>query len=139
MYDVQTKDVDEQNYVSRKKRLRVDELVPFISSTFDELGATWGGGRRPFTLYHGTVNTEDDGPVEVCVPRPDGDRTLPAGTVAFTQISGKQCMFPEILAAYEAVYRWIRENGREHTGPPREIYLTPEAPDMQLEIAVPLA
>ena len=139
MYDVQTKDVGDQKYVSRKKRLRVDELVAFITSTFDELGATWESDPRPFALYHGPVNNEDDGPVEVCVPRTDGERSLAAGTVAFTQISGKQCTFPEILGAYEAVYRWIRENGRKDAGPPREIYLTPEAPDMRLEIAVPLA
>jgi effector-binding domain-containing protein len=85
------------------------------------------------------VNNEEDGPVEVCVPTADGDKRLPAGEVAFTEISGEQCRFPEILGAYDAVYRWVREQGREASGPAREIYLRGPGADEQLQIAVPLA
>jgi effector-binding domain-containing protein len=73
------------------------------------------------------------------VPSADGDKALPAGEVAFTEISGEQCQFPQILGAYEAVYRWTKENGRETSGPAREIYLRGPGADEQLEIAVPLA
>jgi effector-binding domain-containing protein len=62
----------------------------------------------------------------------------PAGEVAFTEISGSQCQFPEILGAYEAVYRWAKDHGREPDGPAREIYLSPEPHDLRMEIAVPL-
>jgi len=85
-----------------------------IISTFEELGKAGGG--HPFVLYHGAVNTEEDGPVEVCVPQRDGDKRLPSGEVAFTEIAGQQCSFPEILGAYEAVYRWAKEHGREPGG-----------------------
>lgn len=93
-----------------------------------------------FTLYHGAVNEEDEGPVEVCVPTETGDRTLPATEVAFTEAAGEQCDFPEILGAYDAVWSWAKANGREPDGPPREIYLSEPAAgeDTRMEIALPL-
>ena len=138
MYDVATSHVDEQPYVSRTKRVLVPDLEPFIIDTFRELGRD-EVCEAGFVLYHGAVNSEEDGPVEVCVPRADGDRRLPAGEIAFTEISGEQCLFPQILGAYEAVYRWAKERGREASGPAREIYLRGPGGDEQLQIAVPLA
>jgi DNA-binding transcriptional MerR regulator len=138
MYDVLTKRVKEQPYVSRTKNLLVPELEPFIVDTFRELGRD--GAREPgFVLYHGPVNNDEDGPVEVCVPSSAGDKRLPAGEIAFTEISGEQCQFPQILGAYEAVYRWVKENGRNADGPAREIYLSGPGGSEQLQIAVPLA
>jgi DNA-binding transcriptional MerR regulator len=140
MYDVLTKRVPEQAYVSRSKRVYVRDLEPFITSTFSELGAEWGKEPAPFVLYHGPVNAEEDGPIEVCVPKAGGERRLPAGEVAFTHISGSQCNFPEILGAYESVYRWAKEHGREPDGPPREIYFCDLGQDeeLRMEIALPL-
>jgi DNA-binding transcriptional MerR regulator len=138
MYDVLIKLVDEQPYVSRTKRVLVHELEPFIVDTFRELGRG-GAGDPGFVLYYGPVNHEEDGPVEVCVPATEGDKRLPAGEIAFTEISGEQCQFPQILGAYEAVYRWAKEHGREASGPAREIYLCGPGGVEQLEIAVPLA
>jgi effector-binding domain-containing protein len=138
MYDVLTKQVDAQAYVSRTKNVLVPELEPFIVNSFRELGHD-ADGEPGFVLYHGPVNAEEDGPVEVCVPSPDGDKQLSAGEIAFTEISGEQCQFPQILAAYEAVYRWVKENEREASGPAREIYLCGPGADEQLQIAVPLS
>jgi DNA-binding transcriptional MerR regulator len=138
MYDVLTKKVDEQPYVSRTKHVLVPALEPVIVDTFRELGRD--DGREPgFVLYHGAVNNEEDGPVEVCVPTDEGDKRLPAGEIAFTEISGEQCQFPEILGAYDAVYRWVKQHGREAAGPAREIYLSGPGGNEQLQIAVPLA
>jgi DNA-binding transcriptional MerR regulator len=137
MYDVLTRHDREQPYVSRTRRVLVPELEPFIVDTFRELGRDEAAAPA-FVLYHGPVNADEDGPVEVCVPAGDGDRRLPAGEVAFTQISGRQCQFPEILGAYDAVYRWVKEHGREPAGPAREIYLSGPGADERLEIAVPL-
>ena len=137
MYDVVTREVPEQRYVSRTKRVLVPQLEPFIAEAFSELGRE-DAAAPGFVLYHGPVNAEEDGPVEVCVPRADGDRRLPAGEVALTEISGEQCQFPQILGAYEAVYRWAKENGRAASGPAREIYLSGPGGDERLEIAVPL-
>ena len=137
MYDIVTKRVDEQPYTSRSSRVYVRDLERFIHDTFADLGEPEGDA-RPFTLFHGPVNHEDDGPVEVCVPKSGGDKRLPAGEVTYTGIRGDQCNFPEILGAYEAVYRWARDNGREPDGPAREIYLNRPGDELQMEIAVPL-
>jgi DNA-binding transcriptional MerR regulator len=138
MYDVVTKQVSEQPYVSRTRRVLVPDLEPFIADTFRELGRN-AAPEPAFVLYHGPVNNEEDGPVEVCVPTADGDKQLPAGEIAFTEIRGEQCQFPEILGAYDAVYRWVKEQGREANGPAREIYLQGPGADERLQIAVPLA
>jgi DNA-binding transcriptional MerR regulator len=137
MYDVVTKRVEEQPYVSRSRRVHVRDLESFIRSTFTELG-DGDAAARPFVLYHGPVNHEEDGPVEVCVPKADGDKRLPAGEIAFTSIYGDQCNFPEILGAYEAVFRWAKDHGREVDGAAREIYLGGDDEELRMEIAVPL-
>lgn len=136
MYEVHEKQTTERPYVSRSRRVRVGELERYIFATFAELGEAEGA--PPFVLYHGAVNDEEDGPVEVCVPKSDGDQSLPAGELAFTEITGSQCDFPEILGAYEAVYRWAKENGREPGGSPREIYLSQPGEALRMEIALPL-
>lgn len=138
MYDVMTKRVGEQRYVSRSKQVYVKDLEPFIVDTFRELGRDRAGAPA-FVLYHGPVNADEDGPVEVCVPDPEGEKSLPPGEIAFTEIAGEQCQFPQILGAYEAVYRWAKEHGREPSGPAREIYLRGPGAGEQLQIAVPLA
>ena len=137
MYDVVTKQVPEQPYVSKAGRVHVSELDAFIADGFEELGYDEATA-PPFVLYHGAVTHEEDGPVDLCVPRRDGDKRLPAGEVAATQIRGAQCQFPEILGAYEAVYGWAREHGREPDGPPREIYLNGIEEPLEMEIALPL-
>jgi len=137
MYDVLTKKVVDQPYVSRSKRVLVPELDAYISETFEALGDSDDG--PPFVLYYGPVNQDEDGPVEVCVPRTNGDKRLPGGEVAFTEISGDQCQFPEILGAYETVYRWAKEHGRKPAGPAREVYLSADPDALRMEIAVPLA
>ena len=119
-----------------RQRVPVPELETYIRSSFEQLGDPDDG--RPFVLYHGPVNHEEDGPVEVCVPKTSGDKRLPAGEVAVTEISGSQCDFHEILGAYEAVYRWAKEQGREVDGPARDVYLNGFGRELRMEIAVPL-
>jgi DNA-binding transcriptional MerR regulator len=123
MFEVRTKQVEEQPYVSRTKRVRVPDLEPFIVSTIDELWRAHEPSGHAFSLFHGEVNEQDDGPVEVCVPTAEGDKRLPGGEVAYTIATAEQTEFPEILGAYDAVARWATEQGRQLDGPPREIYL----------------
>ena len=140
MFKVETKQVEAQPYVSRTKKVRVPELEPFINETIAELWTANTPSGSAFTIYHGEVNEEDDGPVEVCVPTADGDRRLPAGEVAFTIATGDQCRFPEIIGAYDAVASWAKQKGRELDGSPREIYHSdPEkGEEDRFEVAWPL-
>jgi DNA-binding transcriptional MerR regulator len=134
MFEVKVKQVPAQRYAARTANVRVAQLEPFILETIGELSTEAVAG-PPFTIFHGAVTEESDGPVEVGVPRTDGDLELPAGEVAYTTISGTQCDFPEILGAYDAVGRWVQENQREVAGPPREIYLSAPGEPMRFEIA----
>jgi DNA-binding transcriptional MerR regulator len=122
MFDVKVKQVPAQRYVSRTTHVRVPDLEPFIVRTIDELSAEGSDG-PPFAIYHGLVNEEDDGPVEVGVPRADGDHELPAGEIAYATVTGDDCAFPRILGAYDAIARWVSENERQAACPPREIYV----------------
>jgi DNA-binding transcriptional MerR regulator len=140
MFEVKTRHMESQRYVSRSTRVRVAELEPFIVSTISGLMEGRDATDDAFTLYHGEVNEEADGPVEVCVPTETGDKRLPASDVAFTVAAGPQCRFPEIIGAYDAVARWAKEHGRELDGPPREIYRFDPArgEEPRMEIAWPI-
>jgi hypothetical protein len=76
------------------------------------------------------VNTDSDGPVEVCVPfegdvKPVGQirlRMEPAHQEVFTRITKSQVAFPGILEAYVAVEQWASDRSMLSVGSPREIY-----------------
>jgi len=137
MFEVKVRETAAQRYASKTANVGIADLSPFIESTIGELMAGGADG-APFAVFHGPVNETDDGPVEVGVPRADGERELPAGEVAYTAVTGDQCAFPEILGAYDAIARWAKENNREFAGSPRELYLSaPGEPDAW-EVAWPL-
>jgi DNA-binding transcriptional MerR regulator len=139
MFEVLVKQAPEVSYVSRSRRVRIRELEPFIVATIKELSQAHEAAGHAFTLYHGEVNEEADGPVEVCVPVAGGDKRLAASEVAYAVAVGSQCEFPEIIGAYDAVAGWAKESGRELDGPPREIYLSdPAREEPRMEIAWPI-
>lgn len=156
MYDVETRDVPAQDVLSITRSLTVNDLLPFIIDGTRELmgqvkvaGATLGPAS--FVIYHGEVNEDSDGPVEVCVPftgtvTATGEavrRSEPAHREAFTTITRAQTQFPGILDAYGAVERWIDERGAQMTGSPREVYFNPdpdpEPNDPFCDVAFPIA
>ncbi len=124
-----------QPVVSTTGRVRVDQLDRHIRDSLDKLyGFVQERGAVPagaaFGLYHGTINEEDDGPIEVCVPVREElpgngevtSRTMPGGQVASVTLQGSACQFPQILKGYDAVYDWIRQNGYEAENSPRETW-----------------
>ena len=137
MFDVTTKQMAAQRFRSRTASVKTGEFDRFATAVMEELGPAAPGG-VPFTIYHGRVNDEEDGPVEICVPRADGDRELGPVEVAFTVAEGDDCEFPVILGAYDAVARWAHENGRELAGPPRELYLDGRVGGTRMEVAWPV-
>jgi DNA-binding transcriptional MerR regulator len=157
MFDVTTRELPEQRVASMTRAVHVGELVPFLmearATLFEQLQRS---GARPsgpwIAIYHGEVNEDSDGPVEVCIPFDGhvkaGDgvtaRSEPAHREAFTTITLAQCQFPAILDAYGAVEAWIQERGMEIAASPREVYFAdaqarePEPDEPFCDIAFPI-
>lgn len=148
MLDVSVKTVDPQPIISLTRRVKVEQLSEHMQASLGQLyalaeqqGNSVTGA--PFGIYHGPVNHDDDGPMEVCLPvrtisQATGDvaaRELPGGTVAYVLLQGENCDFPRILEGYDAVYDWIRQNGYETLEPPREVWYNQNTADEQIEIA----
>jgi DNA-binding transcriptional MerR regulator/effector-binding domain-containing protein len=154
-YEVATKTVDETPVLSITRRVEVDTLPSYIEDGFtrmlavaERMGLEQGG---PLTaVYHGEVNDDADGPVELWMPIttvPVTDEIdvsrRPAHTVAFTTITEAQLEFPAILDAYRAVSEWITAAGLAHAGPPSEVYIadtkTAAPDDLVCEIQFPVS
>ncbi|HEY1015017.1 MAG TPA: MerR family transcriptional regulator [Herpetosiphonaceae bacterium] len=148
--NVQVLALDAQPVVSISKRITVAQIEQHIDSS---IGALFGyieqaGGSSagaPFGIFHGPVNQEEDGPLEVCVPvaaplAGAGEivaATLPPTQAASVTMTGDECEFPAILKAYDAASDWIHANGYEISGSPREIWHSPPGPEARMEIAWP--
>jgi DNA-binding transcriptional MerR regulator len=146
--DVSVQTAAPQQVMSITKRVKVEQLGNQIGESLASLYAlTEAQGIKttgaPFGIYHGPVNQEDDGPIEVCVPieRPLAatgnavSRELAGGRVASVMMTGDQCEFPAILDGYDAVYDWIRKNGYEVIESPREIWHSLPGETQRTEIA----
>jgi DNA-binding transcriptional MerR regulator len=156
VFDVQVREVPEQLVLTEQRHTRVQELGPWIDEAMARLlkAATGHGDGMAgpcFIVFHGEVNEESDGPVEICLPiSPATDRPVdgavriePAHREAYTRITKAQCAFPQILSAFDAVRLWTEREGRPVTGSPREVYfgdLPHAAPqDEVCDIAQPIA
>lgn len=147
-FEIESRRLDSQPVLSRTSPVSIDALPAFIGATIERLyelarqhGVAPAGA--PLSLYHGPVNPQEDGPVEVCLPvsRLPAEtaalqaagfqaRTLPGGLFVVVALQGEYCDFPAILEGYDAAYDWIQGNGFEALDPPREVYLSaPGEPD----------
>ena len=134
MFEIQQREVPEQVVVSEQRHVLAPDLAGWIEEAkyrVDALATPYGGKPGPwFIVYHGEVNEDSDGPVELCVPidRAYANetsapiRTVPAYREAYTRITKAQVGFPQILSAYDAVSAWLGERGHR-TAAPRELYL----------------
>ena len=148
--EVNVSDLPEQPIVSVTRRVHVAQLGAAIG---DGLKQLYGliesqGGQAdgaPFGLYHGPINENEDGPIEICVPTAVplaaaadvAVRILPATRAATAMLRGEQCEFPEILAGYDATHDWILSQGYAHADSPREIWHSPPGHDEVIEVAWP--
>ena len=155
MYEIQERDIPEQLMLTEQRHITVDGLQDWMGATIGrmwEMAPRFGGITGPIVaIYHGEVNEDSDGPVEVCAPiSPDGatkpdvpTRIEPAHREAYTRIRKSQVEFPQILDAYDAVDQWIKKNGKTMTGSPREVYFADfmnAGPDDEVvDIAFPIA
>ena len=134
---VQTTEMPDRQMLSITRHVYIGELHDHLRGSYEQLAqiiADAGVERdgKPVAIYHGHVNEEHNGPVEVgipveSVPAVDGavqSGVLRGGSVAYTMLTLRQAHFPEILCHYDAVYKWIEENGHQTADSPREVYLT---------------
>ncbi len=136
MFDILERDVAEQNVLSVKKSVYIQDLETFIDASMKSmLDYLEHSSLKPsgahFIIFHGQVNDDSDGPVEVCIPfaaklEPQGDiniRLEPAHKEAYTRISKLQMDFPGILEAYDAVAKHLKTKDLSLCDSPREVYL----------------
>ena len=134
---VKTTEQPDRQLLSITRHVYIGELHDHLRKSYEQLAkliAATGVEQvgNPVAIYHGHVNEEHNGPVEVgipvkSVPAVNGDiqsGTLDGGAVAYTLLTLRQAHFPEILGYYDAVYEWIEENGHQIAGSPREVYMT---------------
>lgn len=135
-FHVKTRKIGPQQVVALQREVYVKDLPAFISDAFGRLFRYVGsqGGKvagHGMVIYHGQVNEDSNGPVEVCLPIEAGSiepadeirlANFPAHSEAYTTITMAQCVFPEILKAYDAVYAWIEQGPHQMDGAPREVY-----------------
>jgi DNA-binding transcriptional MerR regulator len=145
--DVTVKKVAPQQVVSVTRRVKVDKLGHTITHTLDTIVHSLKeqnvkADGEPFGIYHGSINEEDDGPIEICLPvsakiQAAGEMTLKqleGGNAASVTLLGAQCDFPTILKGYDAVVDWIQSNGYETAESPREIWHSGPGKDAKMEV-----
>ncbi|SMB89547.1 MerR family transcriptional regulator [Deinococcus hopiensis] len=150
-FQVQERFVPAVRVVTLTQRVYVARLSDYIGeagSRLAELAGEQASGPA-FVLYHGQVNADSDGPVEVClpvlgaltVPEDVTVREEPAHAEAFVALTRAQFEFPGILRAYDATNAYAREHGECGLLSPREIYPVAweglEADDFAGEVAWP--
>jgi DNA-binding transcriptional MerR regulator len=154
-FEVREREVAEQLVITEQRHVLVDELPGWLSATMRRLAATargFGGMTgAPFVVFHGEVNQDSDGPVEVCVPtarRPEARagasiRREPAHREAYLRLQKARVQYPQILSAYDALVEWIGSNGAQVTASPREVYFTDwdraGPADQVCDVAFPIA
>ncbi len=155
MYTIEEREVPEQLVLVEQRHVLAADLPQFIADAMSRLigaAAEVGGQQGPaFVVYHGEVNEDSDGPVEVCIPidaqRGAGatatKRVEPVHRESFTRITKAQVEFPQILSAYDAVMQWLEAANTPITGAPREIYFVDfseaAATDEVCDIAFPIS
>lgn len=155
MFTIAEREAPEQVVLTEQRHVTVAGLTEWFADCLPRLHglaeANGGITGAAFIIYHGEVNEESDGPVEVCIPVDPAragsidapTRVEPAHREAYTRIRKSMVEFPHILTAYDAVEKWIADNGREMTGSPREVYFTDfmeAGPDDEVcDIAFPIA
>lgn len=138
-FAVQTRQVPVRRLATFTRRVRVADLprtidreVPALRAVLEAQGARAAGA--PMVIYHGEVNADSDGPIELCLPyhgalTPSGELILreeAAHAEAFVVLTRSQFEFPAILGAYDAVADYASAHGcREVEGrllASREVY-----------------
>lgn len=151
-FEIREREVSERLVLTEQRHVRLEEMAGFIQPTLRRLQRTaerlGGAPGRHFVVFHGEVNQDSDGPVEVCVPVGRGSPELatrlePAHREAYVRLTKAQFEYPQVLSAYDAVEQWIEARRLTRAGSPREVHLTDVAAaaltDEVCDVAYPVA
>lgn len=134
-FEVNVKQIPTQQVVSLTRHTKIDKIDATILQSVSALRALLQKQNAtakdaPFGIFHGTIDEQEDGPIEVCIPA-DGNLTeegdvrikqLAGGEAACVMTVGTETDFPAIMGAYDAAADWIQKNGYQTIEPPREIW-----------------
>jgi hypothetical protein len=144
MGEIRVRDVPELRVVCEAKTVDQPALEAWLPGAMARVaeraraaGGPLGTADQPFverpadpdepvfvTVYEGNPN---EGPtlVEVCATVPaGGDRVIPAHREAFARVTKRQVTDRQLGGVYEAVEKWIVDNGMAVARAPREVYWT---------------
>ena len=145
--EVNVKQIESQQVLSVTQHIKVNKLDETIRTSVDTLYAMLKeqkleASAPPFGIFHGAINEQEDGPLEICMPvngqvAGKGNvqvKQLEGGDAACVMMIGTQTDFPAILGAYDAAADWINKNGYSMAEPPREIWHSGPGEDPKMEI-----
>jgi DNA-binding transcriptional MerR regulator len=142
MYQVTVRDMPARSLLSLIRRLHEDDMIPMGRELFIHRLARGGVPRiegiagAPFTIFHGEVSGDSDGPVEWCWPVPDEQadeiaarfpdftlRTEPAHQEAFVRpdVPGMGGGGAQAEVAIQALFAWASEQQRQTSGGVRAV------------------
>lgn len=135
MFEVKQREIPEQLVLTEQRHIHVDELAGWLGATMPrqwKQASELGGMVAPqFVIFHGEVNQDSDGPVEVCTPIDKANdnadvptRVEPAHQEAYVRLRKAQVEYPQILSAYDAVAQWLAAQELTMSAAPREVYFT---------------
>ena len=135
MPEITVHDIPTRTLLGMIRRVHEEDLVPTGRELFIHRLRRGGVPRlegiagAPFTIYHGEVSTDSDGPVEWCWPIPDLEapelatrfpdlalRTEPAHQEAFVHLDPAGDSGPHTELALRALTEWTTTHHREPTG-----------------------
>jgi DNA-binding transcriptional MerR regulator len=145
--EVNVKKIPTRQVVSITRHVKVPKLDATISeslSTIRTLLQRQNGtaADSPFGIFHGSINEQEDGPIEICIPadgslKSEGDaqvKQLAGGEAACVMTIGAQTDFPAILEAYDAAADWIQKNGYQMAERPHEVWHSGPGEEPKMEI-----
>ena len=134
-FEIHVKTIEKQPVLSVTQHVKVNQLENTIHDSVKALYELAKSKEAvvgvPFGIYHGNIDHENDGPIEICLPTQklvqdvNGNfqaHEVVGGKAVYVELHGAECVFPEILKGYDALIDWMRRNGYEYPESPREIW-----------------
>jgi DNA-binding transcriptional MerR regulator len=145
--EVNVKKIPAQQVISLTRHVKVPKLDATITESVSALRTLLqkqnaNAKDAPFGIFHGAINEQEDGPIEICLPvdgnlKAEGDvqvKQLQGGNAACVMMVGAQTDFPAILGAYDAAADWIQKNGYQMAESPREVWHNGPGENAKMEI-----